>query len=434
MQTWTTDRLKDVAAINPASLPANTDPGFEFGYLEISNVDYYGIISDEAIEQIRFEDAPSRARRIVPEGSTVISSVRPNLQAVAQVDTPGSSLICSTGFNVVQPNIHRLDMRFAYYTLIADGTRQYLEATATGVGYPAVADKDFGVLPVDLPPHAEQRAIAAYLDTSCAAIDAAIAAKRRQIETLDTVRRSSIEKAISVGLEDRPLRRVEQDWIATAPEHWQVVRVKRLLLRMDYGISVSTEEEGRYPVLKMGHLRDGEIVFKGLDFVDEVPQELLLEEGDLLYNRTNSPDQVGKAAIFRKTLEEAVTFASYLVRLRVNHRANAEYLNYVFNSDGFLGFARRLAIPSVQQSNLNSTRYGRMLVPLPPIEEQNAIVEKLNVLSRDIRQTQDILKRQIDTLLAYRKALIHECVTGKRRVASADFSRIGQDIEKGCRA
>ena len=418
---WTMDRLKDVTVINPASLPANTDPDFEFRYLEISNVDYYGIISENAIETMRFDDAPSRARRIVSEGSTVISSVRPNLQAVAHVDEAGPDLICSTGFNVVQPNARRLDERFAYYTLIGDGARQYLEATATGVGYPAVGDKDFGVFPVVLPPLPEQQAIAAYLDSSCAAIDAAIAAKRGQIETLDAVRRSSIEIAISTGIGASPLRQVDQDWIAAVPEHWQVVRVKRLLLRMDYGISVSTEEEGRYPVLKMGHLRDGEIVFEGLDFVDEVPPELLLVEGDVLYNRTNSPDQVGKAAIFRKTRDEAVTFASYLVRLRVNHRASAEYLNYVVNSDGFLGFARRLAIPSVQQSNLNSTRYGRMLVPLPPIGEQEEIVAKLNRLCHDVHRTQDILNRQIDTLLDYRKALIHECVTGRRRVAGADF-------------
>lgn len=116
---------------------------------------------------------------------------------------------------------------------------------------------------------------------------------------------------------------------------------------MDYGISVSSEQEGKYPVLKMGNIQSGDIVFSKMEFVDEVAPELLLEQNDLLYNRTNSPDQVGKAALFRGTRDDAVTFASYLVRLRVNHRILPEFLNYTVNCNGFLGFSRRLAIPSV---------------------------------------------------------------------------------------
>ncbi|MDP2895211.1 MAG: hypothetical protein Q8Q12_01460 [bacterium] len=80
-QEWNSDRLKDVATINAVSLPANTDPEYEFDYLEISNVDYYGVVDPKAIERLRYEDAPSRARRRVGKNNTVISSVRPNLQA-----------------------------------------------------------------------------------------------------------------------------------------------------------------------------------------------------------------------------------------------------------------------------------------------------------------------------------------------------------------
>ena len=188
---------------------------------------------------------------------------------------------------------------------------------------------------------------------------------------------------------------------------------------MDYGIGVSTVAEGRYPVLKMGNIQDGNIQFENLDFIDEVDENLILQTGDLLYNRTNSPDQVGKAAIFRKSREDAITFASYLVRLRTNHRANAWFLNYVFNSTGFLAFARRLAVPSVQQSNLNSTRYGQMFVPLPPLAEQVAICAHLDEKTAEVGRIIDTITAQMATLTAYRKSLIHECVTGQRRVAEA---------------
>src|SRR5260370_13171399 len=128
-----------------------------------------------------------------------ISSVRPNLQAVAFVNNGRKDFVCSTGFNVVQPAERKLWPKFAYYVLISEGARQYFEATAKGVGYPAVDDKDFHAFVMPLPPPPEQQRIAAYLDASCAAIDAAMAAKRRQIETLDEIIRSTITVGVTRG-------------------------------------------------------------------------------------------------------------------------------------------------------------------------------------------------------------------------------------------
>ena len=282
-----------------------------------------------------------------------------------------------------------------------------------------------GYLKVCVPPVEEQAYIASYLDASCAAIDSALIAKRCQLEVLSALRRAIISRAVTYGLSAQPkLRSVDHDWIREVPSHWHVCRVKRVLDRMDYGISESTVEEGRYPVLKMGHLQEGEIRFAKLDFVDEVDERLLLETGDILYNRTNSPDQVGKAAVFRKSKIDAITFASYLVRLRVNHRANPYFLNYVFNSDGFLGFARRLAIPSVQQSNLNSTRYAQMFIPLPPITEQEAICSHLDEQLSDLKLIVNGIEAQINTLVSYRKSLIYESVTGHRLITEADLKAV----------
>ena len=422
---WTSDRLKDVSAINANSLPANTDANYEFDYLDISNVNYHGIVDANAIERLRFEDAPSRARRRLAKNCTAISSVRPNLQAVAFIENAPDDLVCSTGFNVVRPTAHKLSPKFAYYALLSDGARQYFEATAKGVGYPAVDDKDFQSFSVSLPPVAEQQRIAAYLEVSCAAIDAAVTDKRRQLEIHDAVRESIIETAVTRGLNAKTkLQVIDQDWIGSLPEHWAAIRIKRVISRLDYGISASSEPEGKYPVLKMGNIQGGEIVFSKMEFVDEVADELLLEHNDLLYNRTNSPDQVGKAALFLGTKDDAVTFASYLVRLRVNHRIIPEFLNFAVNCGGFLGFARRLAIPSVQQSNLNSTRYGRLHIPLPSVTEQRAICEHLNTKVAEIKSVVTIIETQIATLTAYRKSLIHEYVTGQRRVTEADINRV----------
>jgi len=84
-----------------------------------------------------------------------------------------------------------------------------------------------------------------------------------------------------------------------------------------------------------------------------------------------------------------------------------------------------VAIPSVQQSNLNSTRYSRMFIPLPPLSEQVAICTHLDAKLGEVKRIVAGIEAQITTLTAYRKSLIHEYVTGQRRVTAADVRRAG---------
>lgn len=146
-------------------------------------------------------------------------------------------------------------------------------------------------------------------------------------------------------------------------------KLKRLFAEVDYGISESTEQEGVFAVLKMGNIVQGEIAFTKIEFVESAPDPLVLERDDLLLNRTNSLDQVAKVGIFRGEKSDNFTFASYLVRLRANRDNQPHFLNYLLNTEAFPGLARKMAIPSVQQANLNPTRYGMLEVPAPPYEE-----------------------------------------------------------------
>ncbi len=126
--------------------------------------------------------------------------------------------------------------------------------------------------------------------------------------------------------------------------------------------------------------------------------------------------------IFRGTKEDRVTYASYLVRLRTTARNHPEYINYLLNADMFLGLARKMAIPSVQQANLNPTRYCRLEIPVPPLKEQRMIADYLREKCAQLGEIETYLVEQIETLSAYRKSLIHECVTGQRRITEADVT------------
>jgi type I restriction enzyme S subunit len=283
-----------------------------------------------------------------------------------------------------------------------------------------------------LPAFPEQKRIAAYLDASCAAIDRAVATKQQQLETLEALRKSIIQKAVTQGLNPEvELKESGVAWMGPIPKHWRARKLKRVFSDVEYGTSESTEEEGNYAVLKMGNIVKGEIAFTKIEYLAEVDEELLLDANDLLFNRTNSLDQVAKVGLFRGTKKDRVTYASYLVRLRTTHQNHPEFINYLVNADIFLGLARKMAIPSVQQANLNPTRYCRLEIPVPPLDEQKLIAEHLREKCAQLGELEKLLSSQVTTLTAYRKSLIHECVTGQRRITDAEVAAVSRTIEPG---
>jgi type I restriction enzyme S subunit len=416
---WAVERLKDVAVINANALPAGTDADYEFDYLEISNVNYNGMVDPNAIEHLRFEDAPSRARRRVAAGSTVISSVRPNLQAVAFFADAPEHLICSTGFNVVEPQPSKLAPQFAYYHLLSENARQYFEAAATGVGYPAIGDKDFNAFTITLPPLPEQHRISAYLDASCAAIDAAVSAKRRQLDTLDALRMSIIQRAVTQGLNPKvKLKPSGLDWAAEVPTHWKVQQIKRncSLVRGQFTHRPRNDPalyDGPYPFIQTGDITAAD---KYIRTYSQSLNELGLSASKQFPRGTlvmSIAANIGDVAI----LDFEACFPDSMIGMIPGHQAHLDFLYYLMRA--MRPIMLRSAVQSTQL-NLNYVRIGTNFAPFPPLEEQKAIAEYLDAKEIESHRISETIQAQIDTLTAYRKSLIHECVTGQRRVTEAD--------------
>jgi type I restriction enzyme S subunit len=420
---WASDRLKDVSAINASSLSANTDADYEFDYLEISNVNYHGIVDPNAIERLRYKDAPSRARRRLAKNCTAISSVRPNLQAVAFIENASDDLICSTGFNVVFPEARKLSPKFAYYSLLADGARQYFEATAKGVGYPAVDDKDFQSFRVTLPPLNEQQRIAAYLDASCAAIDAAVAAKRRQLETLDALRSSIVSRAVTQGLNPRAAMKPSgMDWVTLVPAHWQVQQIKRLcsLVRGQFTHRPRNDPalyDGPYPFIQTGDITAaGKYIRTHSQTLNELGLSVSKQfpRGTLVMSIAAN---IGDVAI----LDFEACFPDSMIGMIPGYKTNLDFLYYLMRS--MRSIMLRSAVQSTQL-NLNYVRIGTNFAPVPPLKEQAAIAEYLDSKEHELHMICSTIESQIATLTAYRKSLIHECVTGQRRITEAEVRAI----------
>ena len=197
---WEVAPLKIVASHNDDTLDEKTEPDLEILYVDISGVD--AIEGIKTKEPMVYSDAPSRARRRVKHGDTIVSTVRTYLRAIAQVRNPEENLIVSTGFAVVRPRA-RLSPDYVGYVLSASYFIEQVIARSTGVSYPAINASDLVRIPVALPPLPEQTAIAEFLNSESAKFDTLTAEAQRAIDLLQERRTALISAAVTGQIDVR---------------------------------------------------------------------------------------------------------------------------------------------------------------------------------------------------------------------------------------
>jgi len=193
----------------------------------------------------------------------------------------------------------------------------------------------------------------------------------------------SVDHALSEPIRLRRRRKqaeqaVELD-LPSLPESYHVASIGDASLLLEYGTSQRSEShaENGVPVLRMGNIQNGRLDLTNLKYrtLDTEIERLLLKDGDLLFNRTNSPELVGKTAVFHGNYP--MSFASYLIRVRFAPGvADPDFVNYWINSTWGRAWARQVKTDGVSQSNINGSKLSQMPIPLPPIEEQREIVDR----------------------------------------------------------
>ena len=207
--------------------------------------------------------------------------------------------------------------------------------------------------------------------------------------------------------------RMEGDVPFALPTAWRWMPLRDVAERTDYGTSQKAHQEPRgIPVLRMNNIQDGRLDLASLKYVPETMEGLpglLMEPGDLLFNRTNSYELVGKMAVFREKAK--YTFASYLIRVRLNALVVPEYVNSFFGS----WTCRVTQIePNVtkqtNQANFNGTKLKEILVPVPPLAEQKRIVAKVDHLMKLCDELEAKLRRSEDRASKLVEAVVQEMV------------------------
>ena len=179
---------------------------------------------------------------------------------------------------------------------------------------------------------------------------------------------------------EKPLPEISEDEIPfEIPESWKWVSVGSVCINVQYGTSSKSSISGKIAVLRMGNIQNGRIVYDKLVYTsdeDEI-EKYPLEIDDLLFNRTNSKELVGKTGIYKG--EIPAIYAGYLVRL-TPLVMNSDFLNYVMQSQYYWGYCQTVRSDAIGQSNINAEKLKRFVFPLPPLAEQKRIVARLEEL------------------------------------------------------
>lgn len=197
---WEVSRIKYNSKINNKTLGEKTDQFKEIRYIDIGNVTSNGDI--KTIEKHIFKNAPSRARRVLSKGDTIISTVRTYLKSITWIEGNTENLIASTGFTVLTPR-NTIEDKYLSYLMRTENYIDEIVARSVGVSYPAINASQIGDLYCILPPKDEQREIVAYIKLSLLKLDQIKIEQEKQISKLTEYRESLIYEAVTGKIDVR---------------------------------------------------------------------------------------------------------------------------------------------------------------------------------------------------------------------------------------
>lgn len=291
------------------------------------------------------------------------SKIRPYLRKVA---LPSFQGLCSADIYPLRPAEDQLDREFLFYLLLSDEFTAYANRVSNRAGMPKINREQLFAFKAVLPPLAEQRRIVGRI--------------RELIERVDEIRRLRQASAADV---DRVAGAIFADFVEDHVKAAGVptVNLGTILTDTQYGTSskANTVDRG-VRILRMGNIKDGHLDTEDLKHIELPAPELArykLRSGDILINRTNSLELVGKAAVFNLDGGPWV-YASYLVRLVVDkRRALPEYVAAVINSRIGRAYVLQTARRAIGMVNINVKEIRAMPVPLPTLDAQAAVVSRM---------------------------------------------------------
>jgi type I restriction enzyme S subunit len=340
---------------------------------------------------------------------------------------------------------YELNSSYLFYFL--QSKYRYINSKPRGVGIPHVEPTLFCNIQFPLPPLSEQGRIVAKVEELFTLLDAGAESLLKVKRQLKRYRQAVLKYAfegklteewrkthknqtepaqkllehIRQGLKEnetklRKLTPVDTHELPHLPEGWIWIRLGEIGQRIQYGTSekAGTDSNG-IPVLRMGNIQDGKLIFEDLKYFPLEwcqLEDFVLEDGDVLFNRTNSAELVGKTAVYKKHHPKAA-FASYLIRVRtVKGAYHPDVLAHFINSFGRRYIASVIS-QQVGQANVNGTKLSQMPIPFMPFEEQQKIIEEIERNFSVADEIEKTVERNLKLSQQLRQVILKTALEGK---------------------
>lgn len=407
---WKIDRLKDVSQLRSTKIKEKSSLR---DYLELEDLE------KETGRLIRKRNSLGVASQMTRfyKGDVLFGKLRPYLAKYHLSDFDGK---CTGEILVINPT--RIFGGFLAYYISSVHFINHCNNNSYGAKMPRINwNTQMGAFPMPVPHDVrEQKSIAAYLDQACIKVDESIAVKKQQLKVLTLSRNSIIQEAVTKGItKQKVTKKSGFEWFANIPVQWKIARLKFSLTKVNSGVTpkggaTSYVDEG-IPLIRSQNVKAEGLDLSDVVYIPKATHDKMrnskVRQGDLLLNITGA--SIGRCAVVGDIGEANVN--QHVCILRFYPWVSAEFIYYFMISPS--GQAQIFSsFTGSGREGLNFESIKKFHLPLPKFSEQKAISEHLDAVCKKLDDSKNIIQQQIDTLTNYRKSLVHECVTGKKRV------------------
>lgn len=377
-------KLGEIAIIQSGGTPARSIAKYWNGgmipWVKISDIkSKYTNETEEKITEIGLENSSAK---IFHKG-TILYTIFATLGETTILNIDAATNQAIAGISLKNDNIL---LEYLYYYLIAQ--KEYVQRIGRGVAQNNINMKILRDFDVPVPPRNEQFRIIDKLNR----VDNLIHLRSQQIAKLDELVKARFVEMFGT--------------FPANPFRWSIGKIQDVVSDVRYGSSRPAVEGGKYPYLRMNNITySGELDLrdtKRIDIPDSELDKCTVRRGDVLFNRTNSKELVGKTCVYNR--DELMVLAGFVIRVRVNERIRPEILSAFLNMD----FSKRMLIgmckTAIGQANINAKELQNIDLYIPPIELQDQFV----TLKNKIDQQKQTVQQSLEKLELLKKALMQE--------------------------
>ncbi len=341
--------------------------------------------------------------------------------------------------------ISKIDRLFHYY--VVSNTINELYRHTHGSGMVHITKAKFEAVSVKLPPLNEQKRIVAKIEQLFSDLDAGVKTLHALKKQIKQYRQSVLKHAFegkltaqwrkknnpepaskllakiakekeqkSKGKKQKKLPPLDTSDLPNLPKGWCWTRVVNITVEQQYGTSdKALGDESGIPVLRMGNIQDGKLVYDKLKYFPldyEDVEKFRLFDGDVLFNRTNSAELVGKTAVYKKSYPDSI-FASYLIRIKLSESILPDILAYYINSYYGRQYINSVVSQQVGQANVNGTKLSMMAVPAISFEEQNTLLTEIERHFSIADKAQEVVDTALKQSTRLRQSILKCAFEGK---------------------